>query len=70
MQAAGGGSIINIGSVTGVRPSRLLPAYSVSKAALAMLGQIKEEYRLPLVKMSARNRKVLKNTMKAVGVLR
>jgi 4-hydroxy-tetrahydrodipicolinate synthase len=40
------------------------------KAALAMLGQIEEEYRLPLVPMSAKNREVLRATMKAVGVLK
>jgi 4-hydroxy-tetrahydrodipicolinate synthase len=40
------------------------------KAALAMMGQIEEEYRLPLVPMSAKNREVLRATMKAVGVLR
>jgi 4-hydroxy-tetrahydrodipicolinate synthase len=40
------------------------------KAALAMLGQIQEEYRLPLVPMSARNRETLKATMKSCGVLR
>jgi 4-hydroxy-tetrahydrodipicolinate synthase len=40
------------------------------KAALAMLGQIQEEYRLPLVPMSAKNREVLKATMKAVGLLK
>jgi 4-hydroxy-tetrahydrodipicolinate synthase len=40
------------------------------KAALAMLGQIEEEYRLPLVPMSPKNREVLRATMKAVGVLR
>ena len=40
------------------------------KAALAMLGQIKEEYRLPLVPMSAKNREVLMGTMKAVGLLK
>jgi 4-hydroxy-tetrahydrodipicolinate synthase len=40
------------------------------KAALAMLGQIEEEYRLPLVPMSARNRALLRATMKAVGVLK
>lgn len=40
------------------------------KAALAMMGQIEEEYRLPLVPMSAKNREVLQATMKAVGVLR
>ena len=39
------------------------------KAALAMLGQIAEEYRLPLVPMSAKNRETLLATMKAVGVL-
>ena len=40
------------------------------KAALAMLGQIEEEYRLPLVRMSAANREVLKAAMKASGVLK
>ena len=40
------------------------------KAALAMLGQIEEEYRLPLVPMSPKNRETLRATMKAVGVLR
>jgi len=40
------------------------------KAALAMLGQIEEEYRLPLVPMGAKNKEVLRATMKAVGVLR
>jgi 4-hydroxy-tetrahydrodipicolinate synthase len=40
------------------------------KAALAMLGQIEEEYRLPLVPMSLKNREVLRATMKAVGVLK
>ncbi len=40
------------------------------KAALGMLGQIEEEYRLPLVPMSAKNREVLRATMKAVGLLR
>ena len=39
------------------------------KAALAMLGQIEEEYRLPLVPMSAKNREVLRATMKAVGLM-
>jgi 4-hydroxy-tetrahydrodipicolinate synthase len=40
------------------------------KAALAMLGQCEEEYRLPLVPMSPRNRDVLKATLKACGVLK
>ena len=40
------------------------------KAALAMLGQIEEEYRLPLVPMSAKNRETLRATLKAIGVLR
>jgi 4-hydroxy-tetrahydrodipicolinate synthase len=40
------------------------------KAALAMLGQMEEEYRLPLVPMSPKNRGVLRATMKAVGVLK
>jgi 4-hydroxy-tetrahydrodipicolinate synthase len=40
------------------------------KAALAMLGQIEEEYRLPLVPMSAKNREQLARTMKGCGVIR
>jgi len=39
------------------------------KAALAMMGLIKEEYRLPLVPMNAGNRARLKATLKAVGIL-
>jgi len=39
------------------------------KAALAMMGQIAEEYRLPLVKMSAKNREVLQATLKACKLL-
>jgi len=40
------------------------------KAAMAMLGQIEEEYRLPLVPMSSRNREILAATLKACGVLK
>lgn len=40
------------------------------KAALAMLGQIEEEYRLPLVPMSAKNRDTLRATMKDCGILK
>ena len=40
------------------------------KAALAMMGLMREEFRLPLVPMSARNREVLKATLKACGVLK
>ena len=40
------------------------------KAALVLLGQIEEEYRLPLVPMSAKNRETLRATMKAVGILK
>jgi 4-hydroxy-tetrahydrodipicolinate synthase len=40
------------------------------KAALAMLGMIEEEYRLPLVPMSPKNREVLRATMKAVGLFK
>jgi len=40
------------------------------KAALAMLGQIEEEYRLPLVPLSNQHRGVLKQTLKACGVLK
>jgi 4-hydroxy-tetrahydrodipicolinate synthase len=39
------------------------------KAALAMLGQMEEEYRLPLTPMSPKNRETLKETMRACGVL-
>jgi 4-hydroxy-tetrahydrodipicolinate synthase len=40
------------------------------KAALAMLGVCEEEFRLPLVPLSAKNREVLKATMKACGILK
>ena len=40
------------------------------KAALAMMGQIKEEYRLPLVPMGAKNRETLRATMKSCGILK
>lgn len=40
------------------------------KAALAMLGQIEEEYRLPLVPMSAKNRDTLRSTMRFCGILK
>lgn len=40
------------------------------KAALAMLGQILEEYRLPLVPMAPKNRDILRATLKACGVLK
>jgi len=39
------------------------------KAALAMMGMIQEEYRLPLVPMSANSKKVLRATLKAVSVI-
>lgn len=39
------------------------------KAALAMMGSIQEEYRLPLVPMSAKNRETLKETLKGCGIL-
>jgi 4-hydroxy-tetrahydrodipicolinate synthase len=40
------------------------------KAALAMLGQIEEEYRLPLVPMSAKNRETLQATLRGCGILK
>jgi 4-hydroxy-tetrahydrodipicolinate synthase len=40
------------------------------KAALAMMGVVQEEYRLPLVPMSAKNRDTLRNTLKACGALK
>jgi 4-hydroxy-tetrahydrodipicolinate synthase len=40
------------------------------KAALAMMGKIEEEYRLPLVKLSARNRETLRRTMRGCGILK
>jgi len=39
------------------------------KAALAMLGRIQEEYRLPLVPMNPKNRELLRATLKSCGVL-
>ena len=40
------------------------------KAALAMMGLTQEEYRLPLVPMSGKNRETLKSTLRACGVLK
>jgi 4-hydroxy-tetrahydrodipicolinate synthase len=40
------------------------------KAALAMMGLIAEEYRLPLVLMAAANREKLRKTMKACGLIK
>ena len=40
------------------------------KAALAMLGRMEEECRLPLVSMSGKNKETLRATMKVVGLLR
>ena len=40
------------------------------KAALAMLGEIEEEYRLPLVAMSAKHRETLRATLLACGILK
>ncbi|HEY0548582.1 MAG TPA: 4-hydroxy-tetrahydrodipicolinate synthase [Verrucomicrobiae bacterium] len=40
------------------------------KAALAMMGMMEEEYRLPLVPMDAKNKEVLRATLKSAGVLR
>lgn len=40
------------------------------KAALAMMGLIEEEFRLPLVPMTEKNRLVLKKTLKVCGVLK
>ena len=40
------------------------------KAALAMMGVIEDELRLPLVPMSAKNREVLRATLKTCGALK
>ena len=40
------------------------------KAALAMKGLMEETYRLPLVPMTAKNREVLRATLRACGVLK
>ena len=40
------------------------------KAALAMTGMIQEEYRLPLAPINAKNRDILRATLKACGVLK
>jgi len=40
------------------------------KAALAMMGQIAEEYRLPLVPLNAKNRDTLRRTMKGCGLVK
>lgn len=40
------------------------------KAALAMMGVMEEEYRLPLVPMNAGNRAILQSTLKVCGLLK
>jgi 4-hydroxy-tetrahydrodipicolinate synthase len=40
------------------------------KAALAMKGMLEEEYRLPLVPLSAKNKETLKATLKSAGILK
>jgi 4-hydroxy-tetrahydrodipicolinate synthase len=40
------------------------------KAAMAMLGRLEEEYRLPLVPMNPKNRETLRTTMKRCGLLK
>jgi len=40
------------------------------KAALAMMGVIKEEYRLPMVAMNSKNRDILAATLKFCGVMK
>lgn len=40
------------------------------KAAAAMLGQLEEEYRLPLVPLSEKNRNTLKTTLTQCGILK
>jgi 4-hydroxy-tetrahydrodipicolinate synthase len=40
------------------------------KAALAMLGQIEEEYRLPLAPIAAKSRETLRATLKFCGVFK
>jgi 4-hydroxy-tetrahydrodipicolinate synthase len=40
------------------------------KAALAMMGMMQEEFRLPLVPMNSKNRDILKASLKACGVLK
>lgn len=40
MRRAGGGSIINTGSIYGIRAANRMPAYSISKAAVHMLTEV------------------------------
>ena len=40
MKEHGGGSIINVSSVAGIRPDPVLPAYSISKAAVIMATKV------------------------------
>jgi len=40
------------------------------KAALAMMGMIEEEYRLPLVPLSSKNRDIVRATLKRCGLLK
>jgi 4-hydroxy-tetrahydrodipicolinate synthase len=40
------------------------------KAAMAMMGVIEEEYRLPLTAMAPKNREILRSTLRACGILK
>jgi 4-hydroxy-tetrahydrodipicolinate synthase len=40
------------------------------KAAMAMLGWIEEEYRLPLVPLGAKNRPLLQQRLRAMGLIK
>jgi 4-hydroxy-tetrahydrodipicolinate synthase len=40
------------------------------KAAAAMMGLVEEEYRLPMVSISAKNREILKATLRKCGLLK
>jgi 4-hydroxy-tetrahydrodipicolinate synthase len=40
------------------------------KAALAMMGMLEEEYRLPLVPLSPEHRKKLKDVLQRTGIIR
>ena len=40
------------------------------KAALADLGLIEEEYRLPLCEMAPKNREILREAMRKTGLLK
>jgi NAD(P)-dependent dehydrogenase (short-subunit alcohol dehydrogenase family) len=53
MQARGGGAIVNIADLSGLRPWARYPAHSVSKAGLVMATQVLAKALAPAIRVNA-----------------